>query len=198
MNRLEIINTLIQKKNYSTYLEIGTQNGIVFQLVKADVKQGIDPNPLWMPDPNNLNMRIFKGTSDEFFKTNTRTFDIVLVDGDHTENQCMRDILNSMRVLNPGGTIVCHDMLPKKEEHQLVPRQTMQWTGDVWKAWVKLRATMHEWRMCVINDDWGVGIIQRGQQNTIDMPEQLTWTAFKKNHRKWLNLQNSIPAEFLL
>lgn len=198
MNRIDIINRLVRKFGYESYLEIGTQSGICYNQITAPLKQGVDPAPAWLPDPLNLNERMFVGTSDAFFEKNKRMFDIVLIDGDHTADQCERDIRNAMQCLNLGGTIVCHDMLPKTEEHQMVPRQSLQWTGDVWKAWVKLRSEREDWRMCVINTDWGVGLIQRGRQNTITMPEKLTWPAFKANHRKWLNLQNSIPAEFLL
>ena len=196
--RLQIINRLAEAHGYTNYLEIGTQSGIVFQQVNCTFKQGIDPDPKWLPEPTDINQRIFTGTSDEFFARNERMFDIVLIDGDHTEAQFLRDALNSLKFLNPGGTIVAHDMLPKEEAHQLVPRVSLAWTGDVWKGWVQLRANP-QLRMCVINDDWGVGLIQRGQQQPLSVPLALrTWPMFKKHKAKWLNVVNSVPADYLL
>jgi hypothetical protein len=198
MNRLQIINKLIGQHGYQSYLEIGTEAGITFSRVNATYKVGVDPEPKFAPPANDLGQRLFTGTSDEFFSIQKDTYDIVLIDGSHLADQCEKDILNALRVLNLGGTIVCHDMLPKTEECQIVPRMQLQWTGDVWKAWVKLRATRPDLRMCVINDDWGVGLIQRGQQNTIAMPQTLNWPAFKSNKRSWLNVVNNIPAAYLL
>jgi hypothetical protein len=198
MNRLEIINKLIDQHGYQSYLEIGTEAGITFSRVKATYKVGVDPEPKFAPPANDMGQRLFTGTSNQFFAQNKETFDIILIDGNHTAVQCEQDILNALRVLNLGGTIVCHDMLPKEEAHQQVPRVSLQWTGDVWKAWVKLRATRPDLRMCVINDDWGVGLIQRGQQKIITMPKKLNWQGFKSNKRSWLNVVNNIPAAYLL
>ena len=44
--RFEIINELIKKHNYESYLEIGTQQSVSGSQVNCDFKVGVDPAPL--------------------------------------------------------------------------------------------------------------------------------------------------------
>ena len=191
MTRTDIINTLIKKYNYKTYLEIGVQNGKNINKIECRRKTGIDP------DKNTL--KFFPGcfikTSDDFFKENRQTFDIIFIDGLHEFKQTLIDISNSLKVLNKNGTIVCHDMLPPDENHQKVPRIQAQWTGDCWKAWVILRGTRANLDMQVINTDYGCGIIKKGAQKVIEY-DALTWQSFVKNKHQWMNIvepENWIP-----
>jgi hypothetical protein len=41
--------------------------------------------------------------------------------------------------------------------------------------------------MCVIDEDWGIGIIQRGKQEPLDL-EEVTYDLLEKNRKTWLNL----------
>lgn len=129
MKRSQVINHLIKTYNYKKYLEIGTERKSQnFNLINCDYKLSIDPDPKSDAD--------FKGTSDEFFKQNKETFDLIFIDGLHLHEQVFKDILNSLDCLNPNGAIVCHDMLPSNEKEQLREQQ-FYWTGDCWKAWAK-------------------------------------------------------------
>jgi hypothetical protein len=51
----------------------------------------------------------YKGTSDEFFKQNTKTFDFIYVDGDHTAYGVVKDAVNSFECLNQGGILAFDD-----------------------------------------------------------------------------------------
>jgi hypothetical protein len=51
----------------------------------------------------------YKGTSDDFFRQNTETFDFIYVDGDHTSFGVMKDAVNAFEVLNPGGILAFDD-----------------------------------------------------------------------------------------
>lgn len=51
----------------------------------------------------------YKGTSDEFFKQNTETFDFIYVDGDHTSYGVMKDAVSAFEVLNTGGILAFDD-----------------------------------------------------------------------------------------
>ena len=53
-------------------------------------------------------------TSDDFFRDNKEKFDLIFIDGLHETNQVDRDIENSLKFINKGGTILLHDCLPKK------------------------------------------------------------------------------------
>jgi predicted O-methyltransferase YrrM len=51
----------------------------------------------------------YKGTSDEFFKQNTESFDFVYVDGDHTSYGVLKDAVNAFEALKPGGILAFDD-----------------------------------------------------------------------------------------
>lgn len=181
MNRLDIIQTLIDKINATKYLEIGVQDGLVFNNVKCEYKVGVDPS-------QNSAATLYT-TSDDFFATNSEKFDVIFVDGLHHNDQVYRDINNALRCLNDNGYIVCHDMNPDKEIIQLVPPQTMgAWTGDCWKAWVRLRSELLDFDMFVIDTDYGCGIIHKGKQNPITIDCELSWNNLVINRNEWLNL----------
>jgi hypothetical protein len=184
--RSDIINILIKKFNYSSYLEIGTFNKqLNFNLIQCKSKICVDPNPSTQPT--------FAMTSDDFFIQNTQTFDIVFIDGLHLHEQVFKDITNSLKVLNKNGTIVCHDMLPGKEIMQVRDPQTLYfgWTGDCWRAFFKCKSLFNNLDMCVVNVDNGVGVIREGKQELISVPENLDWQYFCNNK----DLMNVISIE---
>jgi len=182
IKRTTILNTLADRYGYRSYLEIGQgRKEDNFAWVTCRKKVGVDPNKEVEA--------AFPVTSDEYFARHRDAFDLIFVDGLHLADQAERDILNALRVLNTGGTIVVHDCNPTTEEMQRVPWQGQHaWTGDVWKVWVKMRATRADLQMFVVDVDSGCGIIRRGRQRTMALPEELTYEAFAKNRRKWLNL----------
>jgi len=140
-------------------------------------KVGVDP----------LGHKALKMTSDSFFETNKENFDIIFIDGHHESNQVYRDIINALDVLNDNGTIVVHDLLPTDEIMSLVPRTVSKWTGDCYKAWIKLRQERSDLTMCVVDIDWGVGIIQRGEQELLGEVEY-SYAYFSDNRNKLMNV----------
>jgi predicted O-methyltransferase YrrM len=127
-------------------------------------------------------------TSDDFFKQNTETFDLVFIDGLHEAPQVYKDIVNALEVLNEGGIIVCHDMLPATELAQRVPRESQIWNGDCFKAFVQLRGSRPDLAMCTLEADHGLGVIMKGEQDTIDIEGvELNWENFCKNQKEWMN-----------
>jgi glycosyltransferase involved in cell wall biosynthesis len=193
ITRSQVLNELIKKYNYGSYLEIGVfdpkQN---FDLINCTQKTGVDPEA--------LRDDIIGATSDDFFKTLSQSvqYDLVFIDGLHHSDQVTRDIENALRHLSDQGTIVCHDMLPEDEEMQAVPRQTVKWMGDCWKSWACFRMTNHNLTMYVIDSDCGIGIIRRGTQKVFkaDITHQgLTYFFFTKWRNKLMNVIS--PAIFL-
>lgn len=184
MKRWEIINTLIAKNSYKNYLEIGIQNRVNFNQIKASRKFSVDPDKNALP--------AFIMTSDEFFEKEAEKlgikFDIIFIDGLHHSEQVIKDIDNSLKLLSENGSIVVHDCNPIKEEHQIVPRVSKIWNGDVWKAWVEIRSNRSALKMAVVDTDHGCGIIQRGSQKKLKISQDLNFSNFEKNREKWLNL----------
>jgi hypothetical protein len=178
LSRTDILNTLIRRYRYRTYLEIGVGRRRNFQSIIAPIKHGVD----------SVRNATFKMSSDEFFNCNTNTYDLIFIDGLHEYEQVTRDIENSLRVLNPGGTVVVHDCNPTSEVFQIIPRVSKYWTGDVWKAIARLRMTRVDLSVVVVDTDWGCGIIRRGTQVLFPTIEDLSYDVLSRNREKLLNL----------
>lgn len=184
MMRWDIINRLIETYGYQTYLEIGVYNkALNYHKINCQKKLGVDPDPKAGAD-------IVK-PSDVFFAKNRQHFDLIFIDGLHHADQVERDILNALKFLTDNGSIVVHDCNPTSEAMQQVPRVQGEWTGDVWRAWVKLRCRA-DLSMVVLDTDYGVGVIRKGKQDPLYVRESATYHDFANNKKEWLNL---IPIE---
>jgi predicted O-methyltransferase YrrM len=180
MNRIEIINNLIQKNKYKSYLEIGVQGGSCFTQINCDKRVGVDPDK--------TSAATVHLTSDDYFKESDEKFDIIFIDGLHESPTVIRDIENSLNHLNDGGTIVMHDCLPTSKRMQEIPLEEQnEWTGDVWKAFLEYRANP-ELEMCVVNCDWGCGIIRKGTQIPLKFDVLPTYEEFTQYKMYWMNV----------
>jgi len=200
MYRYDIINALIKKNKYKNYLEIGVRDNHCFNKIKIKDKSGVDPmqddweiakgeKVGWDGDKVPVKYRI---TSDEYFEKHKTKYDIIFIDGLHENEQVYRDIQNSLKCLNKGGTILMHDCLPQKEEHQSVPRVSDYWNGDVWKAFVRVRSERKDVEMSVIETDTGVGIItfDKKDKPAIEEEPTLDWENYVKNKKEWMNIKS--------
>lgn len=176
-----MIQKCINRHNFKSYLEIGLGNGANYNKVNCKHKTGVDVE-LPFDAPN-----FFKGTSDEFFDRNKSSFDFIFIDGLHHEEQVIKDIENALECVSKGGIILVHDCNPPSKEAQIVPREQKVWTGDVWKAWLKLRERTDIHQVCV-EDDYGCGFILEGTQKSFRPVSKKTYDNLRKNRRSWLNL----------
>ena len=181
MLRTDVINALITSHGLKSYLEIGVQNPAKnFNKIKCIRKDGVDPDPR---AGANLCM-----TSDQFFASYPdRTYDLIFIDGLHEAAQVERDIENALEALTPNGFIVMHDCNPTTEQMQRVPRIQSEWTGDTWKAFVKFRQRQGL-VMYVVDTDYGVGVITRGDAQPLLHTPDPTYEQFTRNKQTWLNL----------
>jgi hypothetical protein len=201
MTRTDIINFLIKQKKFKSYLEIGLDNGDNFKNIKCDLKESVDP--FFKEDHKNgqdlqfdedipdeiKEMLTYRMTSDEFFEQNTKTYDIIFIDGLHLQEQVGKDIINSLKILNKNGYIVVHDCLPGNESMQIVPRQQISWNGDVWKAIYEL--IQQGLDIKVIDTDFGVGIIKyTDNDKLLHYPKKsdITWKDFENNRNEIMNV----------
>ena len=148
--RWHLIQFLIDKYKYSTYLEIGCDKDQSFSKIKIPHKVGVDP----------ISGGTIRITSDNFYKTNKEKFDIIFIDGLHHYEQVIDDINNAIDILNDNGHILVHDCLPRTIAHQAVPRYRGSWNGDVWKSIVELR-TKTDLEVFTCEIDFGVGVIKK-------------------------------------
>ena len=182
LNRFDIINKLIKSKKFKTYLEIGCQSDVNFSKIEIEKKIGVDPQ-----SGGTLRM-----TSDEFFSQNKDTFDLIFIDGLHIHEQVLKDIDNSLNVLNENGVILLHDCLPAKIWHQTIPQTHSSWNGDVWKSIVQSR-TREDIDTYTIKADQGLGLIlKRKNRDKLVHPinnfKNLKFKDYYNHHEKFMRL----------
>lgn len=163
MNHLEVINKLIEKYNYKSYLEIGIYDGDNFSKVNIENKESNDISSDKLVYVDKLT---YEMTSDEMFSKMPldKKYDIIFIDGMHDEQFVDRDIINSLKHLNKGGVICVHDVIPKNRRAQenYYDRgyiQKDEWNGDVWKSITKLQDQNIEF-YTLRNYDYGLTIIK--------------------------------------
>jgi hypothetical protein len=179
-DRTLLLNYLVEFFNYDSYLEIGVRNPADnFNLINIKNKDGVDP-------AGKCN---FVMTSNEFFKINNKKYDLIFIDGLHTENQVVADFEYALKCLNKDGTIVLHDCNPPTEWHQREIYDGGAWNGTAWKAFVKLRMSRKDLFMCVVDTDWGLGVIKMGKQKIFDKG-QINFKFLDSNRKELLNLMS--------
>tara|TARA_R110000823_G_scaffold262221_1_gene382821 strand:- start:6169 stop:6762 length:594 start_codon:yes stop_codon:yes gene_type:complete len=186
MNRTELINRLIKKYKYKSYLEIGVntpaQPGYNWVGVEIETKHGVDPNV----------DTTYRVESDTFFNEHiSQKYDIIFVDGLHLFEQVYKDIVNSLENLNENGVIVVHDCNPITEITQRRLRASDSWHGDVWKSIVKLRMENPNLEISTVDTDEGCGIIRKGKQELLVVESGVDtyhYNFLKENRKKALNL----------
>ena len=198
MNRYDIINELIKKCDYKTYLEIGVRNpDECFNLINCEIKHSVDPG--YEDTENRVD---YPYTSDNFFAllenqelnlSATHKWDIIFIDGLHVSSQVEKDILNSLNHLSENGVIVLHDCNPPElwfaREDYVVDGVYHPWNGTVWKSIYKLRATRPDLFVCTVDTDWGIGIIKRGKQQCCNFNNSFyEYRMFEQNRKEHLNL----------
>ncbi|MBL7157256.1 MAG: class I SAM-dependent methyltransferase [Candidatus Omnitrophica bacterium] len=192
MNRVHVIQELIDRKKAETYLEIGFGYGDAFLNIKAPRKIVVDPKFVILKKrvlkyfakniSKNIPNRYHRMTSDYFFERKQhilRRFppDVIFVDGLHTHEQSLKDVFNALKFLNKNGIIVLHDCNPLSEAVAYPARSYREakdacpsgwngfWSGDVWKTAVYVRSKMTDLEMFVLDFDTGLGIITRKKEN---------------------------------
>ena len=73
--------------------------------------------------------------------------------------QCRKDVINALKVLDKNGYIFLHDLTPRNWAEENVPRlKNTLWTGDIWKVAIELSKTKGI-DFFVINADMGLSLI---------------------------------------
>jgi hypothetical protein len=207
------------------YLEIGVSRGGSFLPIRARAKWGVDPaplmtlaecrNPCWRALLRLRDECLFRMTSDAFFRSQGwwlrwRGVDVALIDGLHTYEQALRDVLNTLEYLKPGGAIVLHDCNPAtvlaatpaesyEDMQARFPGFCGDWNGDVWKVILHLRALRPDLDALVLDCDYGVGIVRRRPAGEIlrfsaRQIEAMGYADLERDRERLLGLK---PADYL-
>ena len=180
--RQHIVQNIINLKDFTSYLEIGTFHDHLFKNIECSKKVGVDP----------VSGGTVRKTSDKFFENNKDKFDCIFIDGLHYYSQVKKDIENSINILNPNGVILLHDCLPNNHFEQAVPRCQITWNGDVWKAIVGCRSKENlDTYTCYA--DFGIGVIfNRKNKNPLKLDNQnfskIRFEDYFHKHKEFMNI----------
>tara|TARA_X000000368_G_scaffold99602_1_gene76731 strand:- start:2501 stop:3211 length:711 start_codon:yes stop_codon:yes gene_type:complete len=177
-----ITQSIIDKKNFKSYLEIGCRDDDLFSKINCRKKIGVDP----------VSGGTLRMTSDNFFIQNSEKFDCIFIDGLHKYHQVKKDIVNSLSSLNPDGIVLLHDCLPDDIFKQAIPRCKKHWNGDVWKSIVEFR-TNPEVDVYTCYADQGIGVIfNRKNRNLLKIDKKdfsnLKFKDYFYNYKSWMNV----------
>ena len=228
MNRLSVIQSIIDKISAKTYLEIGVRHGRILAIIKCKTKIGIDPR-LRLSGGKRLknffgimNFKTYRMKSDEFFhsyaqNTLTNGIDVAFVDGFHNYSQSLKDVENCLKYLNEDGFIIMHDCNPlnyacaypvKESINEVLelarkgelPGWNDCWNGDVWKTLVHMRIAHDDLEIFTLDLDWGLGIITKGKSEKIKNHtiQELKQADYSLLERDRVNLLNLKPPKYLL
>jgi Methyltransferase domain len=194
MNRIDIVQQVIDHSNARNYLEIGVKKGKLFLNIKARKKLAVDPVlkisatrklKHCLRNISNIFNEYYEMTSDHFFDTRAsrlaglNNIDVAFIDGLHTYQQSLADVENCLKNLSKSGVILMHDCSPQSDiqacpansrEHadDISPDgKTAGWSGDVWKTIVNLRSNRPDLNIFVLNCDHGIGVITYGKPHKI-------------------------------
>jgi len=190
MNRIDLLNFLIQQRKSQRYLEISmhseqeSYNRICCffkKKISVDCTENSRP-PL----------------DSSFTRTIPEKFDIIFIDGLHTEEQVLNDVTVAFNCLSLSGIIVLHDCMPPDAWHQRgldEYKKGENWNGTVWKSALRIfNSTSYK---CMLLDmDWGCGIIDTSETQTpaaLQLPAKLEYYI----HYEWLLKYKCSLAEYL-
>jgi hypothetical protein len=181
MDREQIIAHFVGLYARPRYLEIGVQNGITFDHVEAPVKVAVDPAFLFdtaaaKTRPNNAGAVYHEVTSDTFFGeilAPDDRFDVIFIDGLHSFDQTLRDLLNAILCLAPGGLILLDDVIPPSYAASLPTLdeniafraargiRQIDWMGDVYKLIFFIRDYLRGFRYATLEENHGQAVLWR-------------------------------------
>ena len=181
MLRSDVCQSVLDLMQDPTYLEIGVNEGITFHAVKAKRKIAVDPMFLFdeaAAKANHPECDYFQMTSDAYFgSADLQTeYDVIYLDGLHTAEQTLRDLMNAVDRIKKHGVIVIDDVkpssfaasLPNVEHANYVKSLTgdkdLAWMGDVYKLVWFIDTFMQQWSFRTVNNNHGQVVMWRSRR----------------------------------
>jgi hypothetical protein len=170
------------------YLEIGVDLGITFHAIEAvtkvavDPKFGFDERPV---RPAGCTVAYHEVPSDTYFGTiitRADRFDVIYLDGLHTFEQTLRDLINAVNFLSPHGVIVIDDVRPNSYPASLPEPADMRatkaflgmdndhaWMGDVYKLVFFIDTFFQQFSFATIEDNYGQLVMWRDARSEVPL-----------------------------
>lgn len=178
------------------YLEIGVHSGHTFHPLQAALKVAVDPDFQFEVPAQNVTKEVeyHEVTSDQYFGTIAtpgKKFNVIYVDGLHTAEQTLRDVLNAVECLEDDGVIVVDDVIPSSYAASLPDfddfdrvRKSIAleagghaWMGDVYRVVFFVQTFMQGWEYAVVEENHGQLVMWRQRRSKVAHPERtIEWT----------------------
>jgi SAM-dependent methyltransferase len=206
--KADIINALGHANNYSVYLEVASRiTGHKFSDISERIfttKQRVLYN---VPDDYSDGLPV-QYTSTKLngevclqqIVDSGQTFDVVFVDPYHSFEASKIDLEYGYKLLKPGGVLVVHDCNPPDQDLTSADYHGGYWLGQTYLAFLDFVAQRPELEYCVVDTDWGVGLIFRSKGDKpkrrgrlprrpdIDCFDVRTWKDFDHYRKRILRL----------
>jgi hypothetical protein len=186
-NKVDIINLLIHKYSYTSYLEISTPTtGRRFaEIDRASLEHchrilyRCGPK---FDDGHEVTWRSADKTLETAFAEASiaaRPYDVVLVDSFHTYACSARDLSLALSLASSGGIVVMHDASPPTQDLTTPEFIKGPWCGQSYAALIDLLLRRPSLEVYVVDVDFGVAVLRSDSRarHTISGPLAAAWTA---------------------
>ena len=185
ISRNRIVQAVLNLFDEPAYLEIGVNKGMTFNALTAKTKVAVDPKFLF--DTQAVSQEVpgtsfHETTSDDYFgniATRDTAFDVIYLDGLHTAEQTIRDLINAISFLKPNGVIIIDDVfpssyvasLPNRRETRLIRQASGDtagaWMGDVYRLVFFVETFCQQFSYCTVNNNHGQLVMWREPRGSV-------------------------------
>lgn len=200
MQRSDAVQAILDLYEAPSYLEIGVETGFTFNKVRAARKAAVDIKFLFDLDAARTavagqDVHFHECPSDDYFErvVGNDCFDVVFIDGLHTFDQTLRDLLNAIQHLREGGVIIIDDVLPPTYAASLPSLaenvafrkergiKMIDWMGDVYRLVFFIRDYLPGFSFATMVENHGETVLWRAPRGLDAAPrsvEQISRLSF--------------------
>lgn len=184
-SRAQVVQSALDLFAQPRYLEIGVAKGATFHETRAFRKTAVDPYfkfDVGDARSSHPEARYFNLPSDAFFAQCPigEKFDVIYIDGLHTFEQTLRDLMNALSHLADRSVIIIDDIFPNSlaaaqraradfvavREH--LGLENKAWMGDVYKLVLFIDSFLQSWTFRCVSDNHGQLVMWQAPRETVD------------------------------
>lgn len=182
MKRDRVVQAVLDCFKEPTYLEVGVFQGRTFHQLKATHKVAVDPAFRFDVDAaraENPDAEYHGVPSDAYFAgAKGRMFDVIFLDGLHTFEQTLRDLMNALVHLADGGVVIVDDVkpssygasLPRLDKIRVVKaalNENLDWMGDVYRLVYFIDTFMPAYSYATVEENHGQLVMWRAPRQPV-------------------------------
>lgn len=190
LSRFEVVQSFLDLFERPAFLEIAAFQSDTFDRVAAHIKVLIDESSVYEATnriENSRKISVFPFPSAHYFyaiSDEQNKFDVIYIDGLHTFEQSLRDLLNSIARLNPNGVIIIDDIIPNSyvaslPDLALVNRlwtqmgmQDVSWMGDVFKLVFLIQSSFQQYSYATVQETRGQLVLWPGRRPASELVDR--------------------------